>query len=88
MGTKHRPGRSDFELDLIDGYDNYAEEDYGDDAMDISSLPKDFYSTDCEGPAGTGHRISARRKIERRNELNELCSKIDDWEGLDIYSGW
>ena len=89
MGTKHRLGRSDPELDLIDGYDNYAEEqDYGDDAMDISGLSKDFYSTDWEVPAGTGPRISTRRKIERRNELKELCSQIDDWEGLDIYSGW
>ena len=81
MGTTHSPGRPDSELDLFDGYNGYAEEDdYGDDAMDITELSKDFYSTDWEDPAGSDHRISSRRKIERRNELKALRSELDEWD--------
>lgn len=84
MGSKHRPKYRKFDSDPYNEY----EEELDDDLGDIGNLSKDFYSTDWEDPSGSGQRFSTRRKIERRNDLKELCSQFDDWDDFDLSNVW
>lgn len=84
MGRKHRSGVQNFDSDPYDDY----EEDFDDEYDGIGDLAKDFYSTDWEDPSGSERRFSTRRKIERRNELKELYSLIDDWDDFDLSNEW
>lgn len=84
MGRKRRANAQDFDSDPYDDYD----EDYDDEFDDIGDLARDFYSTDWEDPSGSERRFSTRRKIERRNELKELHSLIEDWDDYDFSNEW
>lgn len=84
MGRKRRSDVQDFDSDSYDDY----EEDFDDEYGGIGDLAKDFYSTDWEDPSGSERRFSTRRKIERRNELKELHSLIDDWDDFDFSNEW
>ena len=90
MGSKRRPKTQDYESDLYDDFDEYDdyEEEFGDDARNFKKLSKDFYSTDWEDPSDSEHRVSTRRRIERRNDLRDLYSQIDDVDELDFGSEW
>lgn len=84
MGRKNRKKLKEFETDYYDGY----EDEYDDVFDDIGDLSKDFYSADWENPSESEHRISTRRKIERRNELKELYSQFDEWDDFDSNTRW
>ena len=81
--------RSKWDLENLD-FDPYDDDDIdADDDMDeFAEIARDIYSTDWEDPAPSGRRISARRKIERRNELKELYSQFDDWDDIGPESYW
>ena len=61
---------------------------FGDNLGNTRKLSKDFYSTDWEDPSEYGNRFSTRRKIERRNDLRNLYSQLDDGDDLDIGNEW
>ena len=84
MGSKHKRDLQEFGPDPYEEYDD----DMIDDFDDIGDLTRDFYSTDWENPAGTRRRVSARRKIERRNELKDLFMEFDDWDDDDLRNDW
>ena len=90
MGSKRKPKKPDYELDSYDDYDDYDvyEEEFGDDIGNINKLSKDFYSTDWEDPSESEHRFSTRRKIERRNDLRDLYSQVDDLDEIDFGNEW
>jgi hypothetical protein len=90
MGSKRQTKTRDFESDLYDDFDDYEDyqEDFGDDVGNLKNLSKDFYSTDWEDPSDSEHRFSTRRKIERRNDLRNLYSQIDDADELDFGNEW
>lgn len=90
MGSKRQTKTRDFEPDLYDDFDDYEDyqEDFGDDIGNLKNLSKDFYSTDWEDPSDSEHRFSTRRKIERRNDLRNLYSQIDDGDELDFGNEW
>jgi len=90
MGSKRRPKTRDYESDLCDDYDDYDdyEEEFDDDIGNLKNLSKDFYSTDWEDPSYSEHRISARRRIERRNDLRNLYSQIDDGDEFEFGNEW
>lgn len=72
------------------GFDPYDDDESGSDSEfdDIAELAGDFYSTEWEDPAGSDRRLSARRRIERRNELKDLYSEFDDWNDLELEKEW
>ena len=84
MRKKSKWDLEDFDYDPFDRY----EFDSASEMDDIAELAKDFYSTDWDDPAGPAHRISARRKIERRNELRNLYSQFDDWDDPELENEW
>jgi hypothetical protein len=87
MGRKNKPEKPDYDLDLYDEYDDY-EEEFGDDFGNLKKMSKDFYSTDWEDPSEYDKRFSTRRRIERRNDLKDLFSQIDDADELDFGNEW
>jgi hypothetical protein len=90
MGSKKKPKTRDYESDLFDDFDEYDdyEDEFGDDIGNLRRLSKDFYSADWEDPSDSGHRFSTRRKIERRNDLRNLLSQIDDGDELEFDNYW
>ena len=90
MGSKKKPKTRDYESDLFDDFDEYDdyEDEFGDDIGNLRRLSKDFYSTDWEDPSDSEHRFSTRRKIERRNDLRNLLSQIDDGDELEFDNNW
>ena len=84
MGSKHRKKVREFETDYYDDFEDGMDDDFD----DIGILSKDFYSTEWEDPSGSEHRFSTRRKIERRNDLKDLYSQFDDWDGFDLGKEW
>lgn len=87
MGSKNRSKKPDFDADPYDDFDDY-EEEYGDDLGNLRKLSKDFYSADWEDPLDSDHRFSTRRKIERRNDLRNLYSQLDDGDEIDFGNEW
>ncbi|HEY5775331.1 MAG TPA: hypothetical protein VIS57_04535 [Xanthomonadales bacterium] len=87
MGTKHGPKTPEFDSDPYDDYEDY-EDELDDDLGNIKHLSKDFYSTDWEDPSESDYRFSARRKIERRKDLKNLYSDLDDGDELDFGNEW
>ena len=79
MATKKHLKKREFEKDTYSDYDYDCDYDLDDDFGDIGELAKDFHSTDWEDPYSTNREISARRKIERRNDFKTLYSQFDDW---------
>ena len=84
MGRKRRSDLQEFDSDPYDEH----EDELDDDLDNLGNLSKDFYSTEWEDPSGSEHRFSTRRKIERRNDLKELYSQFDDWDGFDLNKEW
>lgn len=74
----------EFESDLYD--DNNDDLDDGFDSL--SDLAEDFYSTEWNDPSRPERKISAKRQIERRNELKDLVSEFDGWDDIDRNDGW
>ena len=83
MGSKYRTRTKDFESDDYD-YDDY-DLDFDDSPDNFKNLSRDIYSTEWEDPSD---RISARRKIERRRELKELYSQLDDGDEFYLEDEW
>jgi len=83
MANKHGPKSKDFDSDSFDDYDDF-EDELDDDLDNIDHLSKDFYDTDWEDPNESDYRFSPRRKIERRKELKDLYSELDDGDELDF----
>ena len=84
MGRKSKWDLDDMDFEPFDDYESGSD----DDMDDMSELAKDFYSSEWQDPAGMGHRISARRRIERRNELKDLYSQFDDWDEYELENEW
>ena len=87
MASKHGPKNTDFDSDPFDDYDD-LEDELDDDLGNIKHLSKDFYSTDWEDPNESDYRFSTRRKIERRKDLKDLYSELDDGDELDFGNEW
>jgi len=87
MASKYKPKARDFELDPYEEFEEY--EDYLDDNIgNLKEISKDFYSADWDDPSGNDHRISARRKIERRQEFRNLYSQFDDSDDFEMDNEW
>jgi hypothetical protein len=83
MASKKRKYRQKMKVDLYENYDDYYDEDF-----DINDISKDFYSTERDYYVESDDRMTARRKIERREDLKNLYSQLDDFEEFGEPSGW
>lgn len=70
----------------IDPYVEF-EEPFDDDA-DLDALSNEFGSSDQDEFFEPEERFSARRKIERRNDMRKLYSQLDEWEEFGNRYDW
>jgi hypothetical protein len=82
MIKKTRKKIRDLGFDPYDQFDDLFDEDF--DAKDLS---RDIYSTDW-GDYDSSERVSARRRIERRNDMRNLSSELDEWEEYADRTDW
>jgi hypothetical protein len=87
MASKHGPKDTDFDSDSFDDYDDF-EDELDDDLDNVKDLSKGFYSADWEDPNESDYSFSTRRKIERRKELKDLYSELEDDDELDFGKDW
>ena len=64
---------------LYADFDNYDENDF-----DQSDLARDVYSTEWGDDFEDDEKFSARRKIERRMEEEQLRSELKEWEEFGL----
>lgn len=77
MARKARKLTREFKFDPYDDFDDIYDDDF-----DAKVLTRDSHSTEWskdDHSDWNGHG-SARRKIERRNEMKKLYSELNDWE--------
>jgi hypothetical protein len=77
MAKKARKHNREFKFDPYDDFDDMYDDDF-----DAKDLTRDFHSTEWgeENLSDWNGHGSARRKIERRNEIKRLYSELNDWE--------
>lgn len=80
---KRKQDSFEFDSDL---YDDYSE--FDSDFDDLSDLAADFYSTEWEDPSRPKRKLSARRRIERRNDLKDLLAEFGNWDDIDRSDEW
>lgn len=92
MASKNRAKKEKFYSDPLDDFNDELTEDLDDEIDDEpligEDISPDFSDTRRVSAQGGRNRISARRMIERMNELKELSSQFDDWDDLDIGTEW
>ena len=71
-------------------FDPYADvDDLYDDELDVKELAGDIHSTEWDDDyLETEERFSARRKIERRNDMRRLYSQLDEFEQFGDRVDW
>ncbi len=83
MARKGRKHTRELDFDPFDDFD-----DLYDDDLDLKELSRDFLGSDLDEAPGRGSHGSARRKIERRNEMRRLYSELNDWEEFGQDENW
>lgn len=79
MAKKARKKFKDADFDPYDEFGETFDEDL--DVKELSSSEwDDYYETE--------ERFSARRKIERRNDIKKLYSQLDEWEQFGDRVDW
>ena len=84
MGSEDRSKIQNFESNPYDDIGDKLDDDPG----GFSDIPKETFSADWEDPASSDGRFSARRQIERRNDLKELYAQFDDGDEIDFGYEW
>ena len=82
MAKKARKKFKELDFDPYDDFDEF------DDELDVKELSKDINSSDWGDYYETEERFSARRKIERRNDMKKLYSQLDEWEQYGDRVDW
>jgi hypothetical protein len=80
-----KTGKKYQELDF-DPYDQI--DDLYDGQLDIKELSKDAQGSGWDDYLEPEERFSARRKIERRNDMKKLYSQLDEWEQFGDRADW
>jgi hypothetical protein len=71
----------------FDPFDEF--EDGYEDELDVKALSKEMQGSDWDDDSfETEERFSARRKIERRNDMKKLYSQLDEWEQFGDRVDW
>lgn len=86
MASKKRKFRQKIDLESFDDFDDY--EEIFDEDEDLSDIARDFNSSDWDDDYKADRRMSARRKIERRRDMQRLYSQLDDFEEFGDHANW
>lgn len=83
MASKKRKLRQKMKFDMF--------EDMGlihDDDIDFEDISRDVFSAESGYAPYEEKRISARRQIERRRDMKDLYSELEDWEESGKHRDW
>ena len=83
MASNKRKSRQKMKVDILEDFDDYYDEDF-----DVKDIAKDFYSTEWSHYDESEKRMTARRKIEQRRDLQKLYSQLDDFEEFGQPFSW
>ena len=83
MAKKARKKYKELDFDPLDEFDDL----YGDD-LDVKELSRDIQHGGWDDYLDPEERFSARRKIERRNDMKKLYSQLDEWEQFGDRVDW
>jgi hypothetical protein len=83
MAKKARKKYKELDFDPFDEFDDLFSDD-----LDVKELSKDIQSAGWDDYLDTEERFSARRKIERRNDMRKLYSQLDEWEQYGDRVDW
>jgi hypothetical protein len=83
MAKKARKKYKELDFDPFDEFDDL----YSDD-LDFKELSRDPQNAGWDDYLETEERFSARRKIERRNDMKKLYSQLDEWEQFGDRGDW
>jgi len=83
MAKKARKKYKELDFDPFDEFD-----DAFDGELDVKELSRDIQNSQWGDYYDTEERFSARRKIERRNDMKKLYSQLDDWEQFGDRVDW
>ena len=82
MAKKARKKFKELDFDPYDDFDEF------DDELDVRELSRDTHSPEWGDYYETEERFSARRKIERRNDMKKLYSQLDEFEQYGDRVDW
>jgi hypothetical protein len=83
MAKKARKKYKELDFDPLDEFDDLYDGDF-----DASEISRESHSTGWDDYFETEERFSARRKIERRNDMKKLYSQLDEWEQFGDRAEW
>jgi hypothetical protein len=83
MAKKARKKYKELDFDPLDEFDDL----YSDD-LDVKELSREIQQGGWDDYLDTEERFSARRKIERRNDMKKLYSQLDEWEQFGDRVDW
>jgi hypothetical protein len=83
MSKKARKKYKELDFDPFDEFD-----DLYDDDLDVKELSREIQHAGWDDYFETEERFSARRKIERRNDMKRLYSQLDEWEQFGDRVDW
>jgi hypothetical protein len=83
MAKKARKKYKELDFDPLDEFDDL----YSDD-LDVKELSREVRQGGWEDYLDPEERFSARRKIERRNDMKKLYSQLDEWEQFGDRVDW
>lgn len=83
MAKKARKKFKELDFDPYDDFDDFEDEE-----LDVKELSRDSHNKDWGDYYDTEERFSARRKIERRNDIRKLYSQLDEWEQYGERVDW
>jgi broad specificity phosphatase PhoE len=84
MAKKARKKYKELDFDPYDEFDESFDEE-----LDVKELSREIQSGEWDDYyEETEERFSARRKIERRNDMKKLYSQLDEWEQFGDRVDW
>ena len=83
MAKKARKKFKELDFDPYDEFDDALDEE-----LDVKELSRDTSNGGWDDNYDTEERFSARRKIERRNDMKKLYSQLDEWEQFGDRADW
>jgi hypothetical protein len=83
MAKKARKKYKELDFDPLDEFDDL----YSDD-LDVKELSREVRQGGWDDYLDPEERFSARRKIERRNDMKKLYSQLDEWEQFGDRVDW
>jgi hypothetical protein len=83
MAKRARKKFKEADFDPYDEFDDVFDEDF-----DVKELSREIPAGGWDDYFDTEERFSARRRIERRNDIKKLYSQLDEWEQFGDRADW